>query len=406
MFSLPICKRFYAWPRHRLVEILKSSEGTSLHIHQAGNSSVWEKIHRYASVSLSSAAPRSSSIVSSISQGRQSFDQFVVGGSFSKMIEKDEFEQFIVSICCTTAINRFADRLICSFGISIQKIPVETSAIQRYKAVQEPVESVPNQRPVQLTHHHHQANVTIDLVIQIVEWNPPIASSWLLVLLSLLLNGHSISIKFSWRWSNSFQPDSTDISPTTSIDSNQSNERKHEKVTLNWLSLSSFAISPVIPFISSPSRLIGFSFLSLALGHRSSIKDDAFHSLVAVPSHPIPSLPIPLTFFFSQLLNDSRRQITTTITCKYKTLFFNLMSCVRLGRAAVLPTRKPSWWPWHTNGHRVHCYAGFIAASGLAIFEQGKLLPAGIPTRNGFLVARASSEVFSYSERDEKMFFI
>ena len=87
----------------------------------------------------------------------------------------------------------------------------------------------------------------------------------ILVLLSLLLNGHSISIKFSWRWSNSFQPDSTDISPTTSIDSNQSNERKQEKVTLNWLSPSSFAISPVIPFISSSSRLIGFSFLSLSL---------------------------------------------------------------------------------------------------------------------------------------------
>ena len=42
-------------------------------------------------------------------------------------------------------------------------------------------------------------------------------------------------------------------------------ERKHEKVALNWPSLSSFAISPVIPFISSPSRLISFSFLSLAL---------------------------------------------------------------------------------------------------------------------------------------------
>ena len=70
--------------------------------------------------------------------------------------------------------------------------------------------------------------------------------------------------------------------------------RVHTSFTLSHLfPSSSFVISPVIPFISSLSRLISFSFLSLALGHRSSIKHDAFHSLVAVPSHPIPSHPIP-----------------------------------------------------------------------------------------------------------------
>jgi hypothetical protein len=65
---------------------------------------------------------------------------------------------------------------------SIQRIPVKISAIQRYKAVRERVDSAPNQRPVQLTHHHHQANVTIDLGIQIVARHPPISSSCLWIL--------------------------------------------------------------------------------------------------------------------------------------------------------------------------------------------------------------------------------
>ena len=63
-------------------------------------------------------------------------------------------------------------------------------------------------------------------------------------------------------------------------------------------------------------------------------------------------------------------RFATMMTCKCKTLLSNLMLRVRLGRAAVLPARKPSWWPRHTNDRRVYCYAGFIVASGLAIFVQ------------------------------------
>ena len=102
-----------------------------------------------------------------------------------------------------------------------------------------------------------------------------------------------------WLYSISIEDETRfDEYVSNDVDRFKSIERKDEEFRLNWLSLSSFPsssflISPVIPFTSSTSRLIGFSFLSLALGHRSSIKDDAFHSLVAVPSHPIPSPPFP-----------------------------------------------------------------------------------------------------------------